>query len=232
MAYLEIKNLTKCYQKDIPVLNNINLTIEKNTITSLIGESGKGKTTLLRCLANLEVPNNGSILLDNKEILNKKGICNKDIGFVFQNFNLFPQYTALDNVLLAVNCNLKRKDKLQKEENKINAIKILTDLGLKEQINLYPYQLSGGQKQRVAIARALIKKPSILLFDEPTSALDPKTTTNIAQLIKSLKKKYTIIVVTHDMAFCKSISDKIFSVETGIIKEDENCHYKKEKGLS
>ena len=222
MPILEVKNLSKSY-KDITVINNINFTVKKGEILSVLGPSGVGKTTLMRCLNFLEMADKGSIVVDGKKIFeaNVTSINDNNLkemrshfGLVFQSFNLFPQYTVLENICLVP--RLKGLDKNEK------AIKLLEKLGLSGKLNAYPYELSGGMKQRVAIARAMILEPEILCFDEPTSALDPELVDGIAELIKSLKNSNcAIIVVTHDINFASKVSDRVMTLKDGMIDKIE-----------
>lgn len=247
MSYLEIKNFTKKYE-ETEVLKGINLNIEKGEVVSVIGSSGSGKTTLLRCINFLEFPDAGKMILDGTTILNcdekiKYGyneLRDKrlDFGLVFQSFNLFPQYSVFENVVLAPGLLLEEKfNKFKKnEKNKTaraefiksekakiakEAEELLEKTGLSEKRNSYPCELSGGQCQRVAIARALALKPRVLCFDEPTSALDPELTGEVLNVIKSLKNENrTMIIVTHEMGFAKNISDKVVFMADGVICEE------------
>lgn len=203
---IEIKGLSKSFG-DKKILDNVNVTIAENSILTLVGPSGGGKTTLLRCLAGLETADSGEVWM-NDSVLKFSEIAG-DIGFVFQDFNLFPHFTVLENITLAPKMT-KKKDKKQIDEE---ALKLLEKFGLKEQVNQYPSQLSGGQKQRVAIVRALIMSPKLLCYDEPTSALDPLLVDSIAETIMELKEEgMTQVVVTHDLSFAKKISDTLIEV--------------------
>lgn len=226
MNVLEVKNLSKNIGST-QILKGVSFDLPKGNVISIIGSSGSGKTTLLRCINLLETPTSGEILVNGNEYFDSKKfnkmsddeIRNKrlQLGLVFQNFNLFPQYTAIGNVLLAplLKKNVN-KDELQKE-----ALMILDSVGLKDKANLYPHQLSGGQQQRVAIARALILHPDILCFDEPTSALDPELTGEVLKAIKELAgRNWTMLIVTHEMAFAKEVSDKIIFMDDGEIVEE------------
>lgn len=247
MSYLEIKNLTKKYG-ETEVLKGIDLNMEKGEVVSVIGSSGSGKTTLLRCINFLEFPDTGKMVLNGTTLLN----CNENIkygynelrekrlnfGLVFQSFNLFPQYSVFENIVLAPELLLKErynefkkteKDKtvrmefIKSEKAKITAEAedLLKKTGLSEKRNSYPCELSGGQCQRVAIARALALKPRILCFDEPTSALDPELTGEVLNVIKSLKdENRTMIIVTHEMGFAKNISDRVVFMADGVICEE------------
>ena len=222
MPLLEVKNLSKSY-KDITIINNISFDANKGEILSVLGPSGVGKTTLMRCLNFLEIADKGSIAINGNKIFeagttyindNKLKEMRSHFGLVFQSFNLFPQYTVLENICLAP--RLKGLDKNEE------AIKLLRKLGLSDKLNAYPYELSGGMKQRVAIARAMILEPEILCFDEPTSALDSKLVDEIAELIKSLKNlNCAIIVVTHDMNFASKVSDRVMTLKDGMIEKIE-----------
>lgn len=247
MSYLEIKNLTKKYG-ETEVLKGIDLNMEKGEVVSVIGSSGSGKTTLLRCINFLEFPDTGKMVLNGTTLLN----CDENIkygynelrekrlnfGLVFQSFNLFPQYSVFENIVLAPELLLKErynefkkneKDKtvsmefIKSEKAKITAEAedLLKKTGLSEKRNSYPCELSGGQCQRVAIARALALKPRILCFDEPTSALDPELTGEVLNVIKSLKdENRTMIIVTHEMGFAKNISDRVVFMADGVICEE------------
>lgn len=203
---IKIKGLSKSFG-DKKILDNVNVSIAENSILTLVGPSGGGKTTLLRCLAGLETADSGEVWM-NDSVLKFSEIAG-DIGFVFQDFNLFPHFTVLENITLAPKMT-KKKDKKQIDEE---ALKLLEKFGLKEQVNQYPSQLSGGQKQRVAIGRALIMSPKLLCYDEPTSALDPLLVDSIAETIMELKEEgMTQVVVTHDLSFAKKISDTLIEV--------------------
>lgn len=203
---IEIKGLSKSFGEK-KILDNVNVSIAENSILTLVGPSGGGKTTLLKCLAGLETADSGEVWM-NDSVLKFSEIAG-DIGFVFQDFNLFPHFTVLENITLAPKMT-KKKDKKQIDEE---ALKLLEKFGLKEQVNQYPSQLSGGQKQRVAIVRALIMSPKLLCYDEPTSALDPLLVDSIAETIMELKEEgMTQVVVTHDLSFAKKISDTLIEV--------------------
>ena len=205
MALLEVKNLTKNFGYT-EVLRGVSFDLDQGQVLAIIGSSGSGKTTLLRCLTGLEEADSGSIILPE----------GGRFGLVFQTFNLFPQYTALENVMLAP--SLKKQK--PKEELRQEAMELLTQVGLENRANSYPWQLSGGQKQRTAIARALALKPEILCFDEPTSALDPELTGEVLRTIRGLKEKgHTMIVVTHEMDFAKNVADVVMFMDEGIIEE-------------
>ena len=205
MALLEVTNLTKNFG-ETEVIRGVSFSLEPGQVLAIIGSSGSGKTTLLRCLTGLEKPDSGSVYLPD----------GGSFGLVFQNFNLFPQYTALQNVMLAPSLRkLKAKEELQEE-----ALALLAQVGLSDRVNSYPWQLSGGQQQRVAIARALALKPEVLCFDEPTSALDPELTGEVLRTIRGLKEKnHTMIVVTHEMEFAKCVADVVIYMAEGVIEE-------------
>ncbi len=208
------------------VLKGINFSLEKGQVLAIIGSSGSGKTTLLRCLNFLETPDSGSItvgdtlLYDSADAatLSDEAIRQNRLrfGLVFQNFNLFPQYTALENVTLAPTL-LKKGTPAQIRDQ---AVSLLARVGLGEKMDNYPYQLSGGQQQRIAIARALALEPEVLCFDEPTSALDPELTGEVLRVIRGLKNgNNTMIVVTHEMEFAKSVADVVIYMSDGVIEE-------------
>lgn len=235
MAILEVNNISKSFGST-KVLKDISFSMEKGQVASIIGSSGSGKTTLLRCLNFLETPDTGTIEVNSELIFDaadistqkKKELREKSMhfGLVFQNFNLFPQYTTLKNVMLASELLAKdRKDyrnnsKQIRAEIEKNARDILGQMDLSDKLDLYPYQLSGGQQQRVAIARALALNPDILFFDEPTSALDPELTGEVLRVIKGLaEKNMTMVIVTHEMAFASQVSDEIIFMDGGVIVE-------------
>ena len=225
MAVLEVKNIHKSFGRT-EVLKGIDFSMEKGEVLSIIGSSGSGKTTLLRCLNSLEFADKGQIIVGGETIfdadINKRPseaeLRQKRLhfGLVFQNFNLFPQYSVLDNLTLAP----KLLKKGTNEEIEKTALELIESVGLKEKIHNYPCELSGGQQQRVAIARALAMKPEILCFDEPTSALDPELTGEVLKVIKSLADKHmTMIVVTHEMTFAHDVSNKVIFMDQGVIAE-------------
>ena len=232
MSFIEIKDLHKKY-KDNVVLNGINLSIEKGNVIGIIGPSGTGKSTILRCINQLEIPEKGSIVINGKEIdlsnkKNKKDILElrQNTGMVFQSFNLFPQYTALRNCTLARELMAKERPDFKENKKKImdeitaEGEALLESVGLKEKMNYYPHQLSGGQQQRVAIARALMLQPDILCFDEPTSALDPELTGEVLKVIRGLADRHTtMVIVTHEMKFARDVSDKVLFLDQGTIAE-------------
>ena len=219
MAVLEVKNLKKNFGST-DVLKGVSFSLEQGQVLTIIGSSGSGKTTLLRCLNFLESPDEGEILVNSKVLTtgNDEELRQNRLhfGLVFQNFNLFPQYTALENVTLAP----KLLKKGTPAEIRQQGLDLLDRVGLSQKVNSYPYQLSGGQQQRVAIARALALDPQVLCFDEPTSALDPELTGEVLRVIRSLKDRgNTMIVVTHEMEFAKSVSDVVIYMAEGVIEE-------------
>lgn len=236
MAILEVKNLKKSFGST-EVLKGINFELEEKKVLAIIGSSGSGKTTLLRCINMLETADSGSITVDGCSIFDsnnttkltpKQKLENQlKIGLVFQSFNLFPQYTALENVTLAA--KIHAKDLPDYKENhkeiieKINemGMNLLDKVGLKNKANNYPCELSGGQQQRVSIARAMALRPKILFFDEPTSALDPELTGEILKVIKNLAaEKMTMVIVTHEMSFAREAADRIIFMDKGVIEEE------------
>lgn len=235
MAILEVEHICKSFG-GTEVLKDISFSLEKSQVVSIIGSSGSGKTTLLRCLNFLERPDGGSIrvagetLFDAKDpvTLQESEIRKKRLrfGLVFQSFNLFPQYTAMENVMLAKQLlakeqpDFKSRKKQILEEIEAEAVELLKKMGLAERMNNYPHQLSGGQCQRVAIARALALKPDILCFDEPTSALDPELTGEVLRVMKELaEQKMTMIIVTHEMAFARDVANEVLFMDDGFIVE-------------
>lgn len=224
MSVLEVKGIKKNFGKT-EVLKGIDLSLEKGEVLSIIGSSGSGKTTFLRCINFLEFADEGTISVNGKVIFDAKGEKLNEaairenrlhFGLVFQQFNLFPQYSVLKNITLAPTL-LKRGTP---EEINKEALSLIERVGLSDKINNYPCELSGGQQQRVAIARALALKPDILCFDEPTSALDPELTGEVLRVIKELKTgESTMIVVTHEMEFARNVSDKVIFMADGVIEE-------------
>ena len=233
MAVLEVNHLEKHFGST-RVLNDISFSLEKGQALSIIGSSGSGKTTLLRCLNFLETPNGGSICVNGKTLFDaadpstqlEKEIRRKRLhfGLVFQNFNLFPQYTALQNVTFAR--ELMSKETGESQDTIVKAGKeLLEQMGLADRANHYPHQLSGGQQQRVAIARALAMHPDILCFDEPTSALDPELTGEVLRVIRNLaEQRTTMIIVTHEMAFARDVADQLIFMDQGFIVEQGDPH--------
>ena len=221
MAVLEVKNIQKSFS-GTQVLKGVSFSLEKGQVLAIIGSSGSGKTTLLRCLNFLETPDDGEIRV-NGSLLTGQNLTDAQIrqnrlhfGLVFQNFNLFPQYTVLENITMAPTL-LK---KAPADRIRSNALALLEKVGLSQKANAYPYQLSGGQQQRVAIARALALNPEVLCFDEPTSALDPELTNEVLRVIRSLKNQdNTMVVVTHEMDFARSVADVVMYMADGVIEE-------------
>ncbi|HSQ89855.1 amino acid ABC transporter ATP-binding protein [Romboutsia sp.] len=218
---IQIKNIKKKYGK-LEVLKDINLDIKKGEIVAILGPSGSGKSTLLRCINLLEQPNDGEILFKGNNILDKQCDINKirqNIGMVFQNFNLFPNMTVLENIIMAP---IKVKN-IAKEEAIKDAMELLNRVGLAEKKDEYPNQLSGGQKQRIAIARALAMKQDVMLFDEPTSALDPEMVKEVLEVMKELADEgMTMAVVTHEIGFAREVASKVVFMDEGYILEEGN----------
>lgn len=218
---IEIKNINKSFG-DNHVLKNVSTTINKGEKVVIVGPSGSGKSTLLRCMNLLEVPDSGSIIFEGQDITDSRCDINRvrqKMGMVFQHFNLFPHLTVMENITLApIKLNLQSK-----EEAEETAIKLLERTGLADKKNEYPNKLSGGQKQRIAIARSLAMKPDIMLFDEPTSALDPEMIGEVLNLMKDLAEEgMTMVVVTHEMGFAKSVANRILFMDEGRILEESN----------
>ena len=240
MAMLEVKNICKSFGS-VSVLKGIDLSLEQGQVISIIGSSGSGKTTFLRCLNFLETADKGIISVNGNEVFNgdkREKLSDEEIrrrrlsfGLVFQSFNLFPQYTVLQNMTLAP--TLAEKEKLRKKKIsrseyqafmqglETKCLSILNQVGLLEKKDSYPYQLSGGQQQRAAISRALAMDPEILCFDEPTSALDPELTGEVLKVIKELKSENrTMVIVTHEMEFARNVSDKVLFMADGVVCEE------------
>lgn len=235
MAILEVEHICKSFEKT-EVLKDISFSLEEGEALSIIGSSGSGKTTLLRCLNFLERPDSGIIRVCGETLYdggNSFSVRDADIrkkrlhfGLVFQSFNLFPQYTALENVMLAKELLAKEQPEYKTgkkeihEEIRVLAEELLRQMGLSDRMSNYPHQLSGGQCQRVAIARALALQPDILCFDEPTSALDPELTGEVLKVIKELaEQKTTMVIVTHEMAFARDVADQVIFMDEGHILE-------------
>lgn len=235
MAILEINNIKKSFGSN-EVLKGISFSLEEGEVLSLIGSSGSGKTTLLRCMNFLERADEGTILVDGNVIFDasdKRKLSEKEIrknrlnfGLVFQDFNLFPQYNVLENLVLAPKLLAKEEPDYKHNKKQINeeiekkALSLLEKVGLSDKKDAYPCELSGGQKQRVSIARALCLSPRVLFFDEPTSALDPELTGEILKVIKSLAAdRMTMVIVTHEMRFAHDVSDKVIFMDDGVILE-------------
>jgi len=239
MVIFEAQNIVKSFGKT-KVLKDISFSMDKGEVLSIIGSSGSGKTTLLRCVNFLERPDGGKFYLNNELLFDADSdvkLSDKDVrlkrlhfGLVFQSFNLFPQYTAFENVCLAPmllakeRADYKSNKKQIDEEIKQHSYELLAKVGLSEKVGNYPCQLSGGQQQRVAIARALALKPDVLCFDEPTSALDPEITVEVLAVIKELANEdMTMLVVTHEMGFAREVSDKVIFMDDGVIAEQGNA---------
>ena len=236
MPILEVQKLRKSFDKNTPVLRGIDFSLEKGESAAIIGSSGSGKTTLLRCLNFLTAPDGGRILVNGETLFDaadpsarrESEIRRKRLhfGLVFQNFNLFPQYTTLQNVMLASELLAKERPGYRQNRRAVNeeircrAEVLLTQVGLREKMSLYPHQLSGGQQQRVAIARALALDPDVLCFDEPTSALDPELTGEVLRVIRGLAdRRMTMVIVTHEMAFARDVADRVIFMDGGVIVE-------------
>lgn len=242
MSLLNVENIRKSYGKT-EVLKDISFSLKKGEVLAIIGSSGSGKTTLLRCLNFLETPGNGKISVNDKVLFDSNDSSAKSdseirkrrlhFGLVFQSFNLFPQYTVIENIMLAPKLAAKeqikqtgeymgaKSYKVALEIIKSNAKSLLERVGLSEKSESYPCNLSGGQQQRVAIARALALNPDVLCFDEPTSALDPELTGEVLNVIRSLKTSdSTMIVVTHEIEFARDVADKIIFMADGVIAEE------------
>ena len=235
MAILEVHNIEKHFGPT-RVLEDISFKLEQGQALAIIGSSGSGKTTLLRCLNFLETPDRGRILVRGKTLFDaadpaaqrESEVRKKRLhfGLVFQSFNLFPQYTALENVTLAGRLlaqerpDFKNRKRAIYDEIEAEGKRLLAEIGLAERAGHYPHQLSGGQQQRVAIARALALRPDILCFDEPTSALDPELTGEVLKVIRALAaQKTTMVIVTHEMAFARDVADQIIFMDQGVIVE-------------
>lgn len=235
MAILEVQNIEKNFD-NTKVLQDITFSLEEGQALAIIGSSGSGKTTLLRCLNFLETPDNGKIIVRGETLFDadapssekEKDIRTKRLhfGMVFQAFHLFPQYTALQNVMLASQLLAKEQSDFKERKTEIyaeietEAKALLEKMGLSDRMNHYPHQLSGGQQQRVAIARALALKPDILCFDEPTSALDPELTGEVLKVIRGLaEQRTTMVIVTHEMAFARDVADQVIFMDGGFILE-------------
>ncbi|MFR5932796.1 MAG: amino acid ABC transporter ATP-binding protein [Oscillospiraceae bacterium] len=236
MAILEVKNLEKNFGT-LDVLKGISFSLEEGAVLSIIGSSGSGKTTLLRCLNFLETPDKGQILVKGERLFDaedpatqkESGVRKKRLhfGLVFQSFNLFPQYTALQNVTLAPELLARQQPDFRQNKAAILAAiqaegkALLDQVGLSDKLGSYPHQLSGGQQQRVAIARALALKPDVLCFDEPTSALDPEISGEVLQAIRRLaQQKMTMVIVTHEMGFAREVSSQVIFMDNGLIEEE------------
>ena len=216
---ISVKNLSKNFG-DLQVLKNVSLDIQKGEKVIIVGPSGSGKSTLLRCLNLLEIPTSGNIIFDNTDITDKKCDINRirrRMGMVFQNFNLFPNMTVLENISLAP----VMTKRLSKAEADKKAKSLLERVGLSDKANAYPSQLSGGQKQRIVIVRALAMDPDVMLFDEPTSALDPEMVGEVLEVMRELaENNMTMVVVTHEMAFAREAGTRVLFMDEGNILED------------
>lgn len=236
MSILKVCNLHKKFGRS-EILKGVDFEINRGEVLSVLGSSGSGKTTLLRCINFLEKADNGTISVDDEIIFdasNNKKMTSAEIrkaqlnfGMVFQQFNLFPQYSVLDNVMLAPKLLAKENSDFTKNKKSIYAKiendskELLKKVGLSDKMSNYPCELSGGQQQRVSIARALALKPKILFFDEPTSALDPELTGEILKVIKSLAlQKITMVIVTHEIGFARNVSDRVIFMDDGVITEE------------
>ena len=236
MSLLEVDHIGKTFDST-EVLSDISFRLEKSEVLSIIGSSGSGKTTLLRCLNFLETPDRGIIRVAGETVFDAKDpkykkesvmrVNRLHFGLVFQSFNLFPQYSALGNVMLARRlqaqgeADYKERKKEYEKEIQAEAEELLDQMGLSDRMENYPHQLSGGQCQRVAIARALALKPDILCFDEPTSALDPELTGEVLHVIRGLaEQKMTMIIVTHEMSFARDVSDHVIFMDNGFVLEE------------
>lgn len=216
---IEVNDLTKSFG-DLQVLRGINARIEKGEVICVIGPSGSGKSTFLRCLNKLEEPTSGEIIVDGESITDKNADINKirrHIGMVFQQFNLFPHMSVMENIMMApVTLKIKSKEEAEKK-----AKELLERVGLSDKADYRPADLSGGQQQRVAIARALAMEPDIMLFDEPTSALDPEMVGEVLSVMRELADMgMTMVVVTHEMGFARDVCDRVFFIDAGIIMEE------------
>lgn len=215
---IKLENVHKSFGKN-EVLKGINLHIEQGQVVVIIGPSGSGKSTVLRTMNYLEEPTSGKVIVDGMDLSDKKKLndVRAEVGMVFQNFNLFPHMTVMENLTLAQT----KVRKTSMEEAKKIGIALLDRVGLADKVNAYPDSLSGGQKQRVAIARALAMKPKVMLFDEPTSALDPEMVSEVLDVMKSLAEEgMTMVIVTHEMGFAKKVADRVLFVDGGLILED------------
>ena len=216
---IKLENVHKSFGKN-EVLKGINLHIEQGQVVVIIGPSGSGKSTVLRTMNYLEEPTSGKVIVDGMDLSDKKKLndVRAEVGMVFQNFNLFPHMTVMENLTLA---QTKVRKTSMEEAKKIGQA-LLDRVGLGDKANAYPDSLSGGQKQRVAIARALAMKPKVMLFDEPTSALDPEMVSEVLDVMKSLAEEgMTMVIVTHEMGFAKKVADRVLFVDGGLILEDD-----------
>ena len=216
---IRVENLSKNFQ-GLTVLKDVNVTINKGDVVCVIGPSGSGKSTFLRCLNMLEKPSSGKIIFDGVDLADPKTNLNlhrQKMGMVFQQFNLFPNMTVLENLT----CAPMMLKKVPRAEAEAKAMELLSRVDLADRANTYPNKLSGGQKQRVAIVRALCMDPDVMLFDEPTSALDPEMVGEVLDVMKSLAQKgMTMVVVTHEMAFAREVSNRVLFLDGGVIAEE------------
>lgn len=223
MSVISAKNIVKSFGK-LEVLKDVSLEINEGEVVALIGPSGSGKSTLLRSLIHLETVDGGTIAIEGETVV-ENGIYIKNdafqkLGMVFQNFNLFPHKSVLENIILAP----MLVNGYNREDAVANALRLLEQVGLSDKVDAYPYQLSGGQQQRVAIARALAMNPKVMLFDEPTSALDPELTGEILKVIRDLASRHmTMVIVTHEIEFAKNVADRIIFMADGYIVEEGNA---------
>ncbi|MFR4249128.1 MAG: amino acid ABC transporter ATP-binding protein [Leuconostoc lactis] len=209
---LEIKQLTKTYNTNT-IFKALNLSVADGEVLSIVGPSGIGKTTLIKILAGLETADDGEVRLNDEQLAIDGTRADAKVGLIFQDFNLFPNYTVIENIMLAP-INVSR---LSRDAAKAKATALLATLGMTDKADLYPYQLSGGQKQRVAIARALAMDPKILAYDEPTSGLDEASTKQVAEVVKTLKAQgVTQLIITHDQPFAEMVSDRVFDFATEV----------------
>lgn len=217
---ISVKDLKKNFDGQVHVLNGVNVDIKKGDVICVIGPSGSGKSTFLRCLNLLEKPTSGQIFFEGDELTGKKTDLNlhrQKMGMVFQQFNLFPHMTVMDNLT----CAPRMLRKIPKDLAETKALELLSRVGLADRANAYPNQLSGGQKQRVAIVRALCMEPDVMLFDEPTSALDPEMVGEVLDVMKKLADDgMTMVVVTHEMGFAREVSNRVLFLDGGVIAED------------
>jgi polar amino acid transport system ATP-binding protein/glutamine transport system ATP-binding protein len=216
---IEVKNLYKKFG-DLEVLKDINCKVDESEVVCVIGPSGSGKSTLLRCLNMLEEMTSGDVVIDGEHLNDKKVNINEiraEVGMVFQQFNLFPHKTVMENIMLAP----QKVRKISKDDARKRVLELLKKVGLEDKENNYPSQLSGGQQQRVAIARALAMEPKVMLFDEPTSALDPELVGEVLEVMKQLALEgMTMVVVTHEMGFAKEVGDRVLFMDEGMVEEE------------
>lgn len=221
MGILKVRDLHKKF-KDLHVLKGITTDIKQGEVVVVIGPSGSGKSTFLRCLNFLEEPTSGEIFFEDNLITPENlNLVRREMGMVFQRFNLFPHMKVIDNITLAP----KKVRKIEEQEASAQAYELLEKVGLSDKADAYPDQLSGGQQQRVAIARALAMKPKVMLFDEPTSALDPEMIGEVLDVMKELAKEgMTMVVVTHEMGFAREVGDRVIFIDDGLLVEENMPH--------